>query len=43
MSWNWKKPDWPNFTYNSTALEPLENQFLLQSGQFIGAFKHIGA
>src|SRR6266700_5408722 len=43
MSWNWKTPDWPNFTYNSTALEPLENQFLLQSGQFIGAFKHIGA
>ena len=43
MSWNWEKPDWPNFTYNSTALEPLEKQFLLQSGQFIGAFKHIGA
>jgi len=43
MSWNWEKPDWPNFTYNSTALEPLEKRFLLQSGQFIGAFKHIGA
>src|SRR5882724_12979639 len=43
MSWNWEKSDWPNFTYNSTALEPLEKQFLLQSGQFIGAFKHIGA
>jgi Fic family protein len=43
MSWNWEKPDWPNFTYNSTALEPLERQFLLQSGEFIGAFKHIGA
>src|SRR6267154_2719982 len=43
MSWNWEEADWPNFTYNSTALEPLEKQFLLQSGQFIGAFKHIGA
>jgi len=43
MSWNWEKPDWPNFTYNSAALEPLERRFLLQSGQFIGAFKHIGA
>src|SRR6266487_4042071 len=43
MNWNWEKPDWPNFTYNSMALEPLEKQFLLQSGQFIGAFKHIGA
>src|SRR5260370_32264038 len=42
MLWNWEKPDWPNFTYDSTALEPLEKRFLLQSGQFIGAFKHIG-
>ena len=25
------------------ALEPLEQQFLLQSGEFIGAYKHIGA
>ena len=43
MTWNWEKPDWPNFTYDSAALEPLEKQFLLQSGEFIGAFKHIGA
>jgi Fic family protein len=43
MRWNWEKPDWPNFTYDSTALEPLEKRFLLQSGEFIGAFKHIGA
>jgi Fic family protein len=43
MSWNWEKPDWPNFTYDSTALEPLEKRFLLQSGEFVGAFKHIGA
>jgi Fic family protein len=43
MSWDWEKPDWPNFTYDSTALEPLEKQLLLQSGEFIGAFRHIGA
>jgi len=43
MTWNWEKPDWPNFTYDSGALEPLEKQFLLQSGEFIGACKHIGA
>jgi Fic family protein len=43
MNWNWEKPGWPNFTYDSTALEPLEKRFLLQSGEFIGAFKHIGA
>src|SRR6266699_3669354 len=43
MNWNWEKPDWPNFAYDSTALEPLERRFLLQSGEFIGACKHIGA
>src|ERR1700729_3243950 len=42
MAWNWERPDWPNFTYNSGALEPLEKQFLRQSGEFIGACKHIG-
>jgi Fic family protein len=42
MTWNWEKADWPHFTYDSAALEPLEKQFLLQSGEFIGAFKHIG-
>jgi Fic family protein len=42
MSSNREKPAWPNFTY-SVALEPLEKRFLFQSGQFIGAFKHIGA
>jgi Fic family protein len=42
MTWNWEKPDWPNFTHDSGALEPLEKQFLLKSGEFIGAYKHIG-
>src|SRR5262245_31731834 len=43
MTWNWEKPDWPNFMYDSKALEPLEQQFLRQSGEFVGAYKHIGA
>jgi Fic family protein len=43
MSWNWEKPDWPEFTYDAAALEPLEKQFLLHSGEFIGVFKHIGS
>ena len=43
MNWNWEKPDWPNFTYDAAALEPLEKRFLLRSGEFIGAFRHIGA
>jgi Fic family protein len=43
MTWNGEQPDWPNFTYDSKALEPLERQFLRQSGEFVGAYKHIGA
>src|SRR5215470_3193339 len=40
--WSWEQPDWPNFSYNSGALEPLEREFLLRSGEFIGAYKHVG-
>src|SRR5260221_11815625 len=43
MTWNWQRPGWPEFTYDSKALEPLEQQFLLQTGEFIGAYRHVGA
>lgn len=43
MQWNWQQPGWSNFTYDPAALERLERLFLLQSGEFIGAFKHVGA
>jgi Fic family protein len=42
MTWNWQQAGWPNFTYDSKALEPLERTFLRRSGELIGAFKHIG-
>jgi Fic family protein len=42
MAWNWEHLSWPEFTYDSNSLEPLERQFLLRSGEFIGAFKHVG-
>jgi Fic family protein len=42
MTWNWQQPGWPNFTYNSETLRSLEREFLLQSGELIGAYKHIG-
>lgn len=42
MTWNWQQADWPKFTYDTKALEPLEREFLLRSGEFIGAFKHVG-
>lgn len=43
MRWNWEQANWPNFAWDSKALEPLERQFLSQSGEFIGAFRHVGA
>jgi Fic family protein len=43
MRWNWEKPDWPEFYYDSQSLEALERQFLRQSGEFMGVFRHVGA
>ncbi len=41
MTWNWTQPDWPNFRYDAAALRSLEQQFLLSSGEVIGAVRHI--
>jgi len=41
MVWNWQRSEWPEFTYDASSLAPLEYRFLLLSGEFIGAFKHI--
>jgi Fic family protein len=41
MTWNWKQPDWPNFRYDAAVLSSLEQQFLLSSGEVIGAVRHI--
>ena len=42
MIWNWQQPDWPEVRYDAAALEALEKRFLLHSGEFIGAYKHVG-
>lgn len=42
MIWNWQRPEWPEFVYDRAALEARERQFMLGSGEFIGAFKHVG-
>ena len=39
--WNWQQNDWPNFTYQSKALEELEQTFLHNSGMLFGAYKHL--
>lgn len=42
MKWNWQQPDWPDLTYDAGSLAELEKRFLLQSGDFLGAVRHIG-
>jgi Fic family protein len=42
MTWNWQKPDWPNFTWDASRLRKAEEQFLLGSGMFAGTIKHLG-
>lgn len=42
MTWNWQQPDWPQFKYDNTELARLEEDFLLRSGELLGAFRHVG-
>src|SRR5579862_6115714 len=42
MTWNWQQPDWPHFTWNRDRLAAAEKEFLLGSGVFLGAIKHLG-
>lgn len=41
MPWNWTQADWPNFRYDAAALDRLERQFLLSSGEILGAVRHV--
>ena len=41
MTWNWQKPDWPNFRCDRTRLEKAENQFLVSGGVFVGTVRHL--
>jgi Fic family protein len=42
MRWNWQKPDWPVFTWDSAQIAPAEEKFLLGSGVVVGSVKHLG-
>ena len=42
MTWNWQQPDWPQFTWDLARLAAAEKEFLVGSGMFIGAIKHLG-
>ena len=41
MTWNWQKPDWPNFTWSQARLEEAEQQFLVGGGVLLGTVKHL--
>lgn len=41
MAWNWQLPGWPGFRYDAAVLAPLEQRFLLSSGEVLGAVHHI--
>lgn len=41
--WNWQNPDWPTFRYDAASLESYEQQFLLSSGEVLGAVHHVNA
>lgn len=41
MRWNWTEPDWPNFRFDSAAVEPFERRFLLSAGEILGAVRHV--
>jgi Fic family protein len=42
MTWNWQRPEWPNFSWNPDLLRKAEEQFLLGAGIFVGTFNHLG-
>ncbi len=41
MTWNWQRPDWPNFKWDGSRLAPDEEKFLLGAGVAIGTVKHL--
>lgn len=43
MTWNWQRPEWPDFTWNPNLLRRAEERFLVGGGMFAGTFAHLGA
>lgn len=41
MTWNWQKPDWPNFRWDHAVREAAERQFLVSVGVFVGTVRHL--
>ena len=41
MTWNWQRPDWPNFSWDQDRLKKAEELFLVGSGMFEGIVRHL--
>lgn len=41
MPWNWQLPCWPDFRHDASSTAPLEQRFLLSSGEIPGAVRHV--
>lgn len=41
MRWNWERPDWPEFSWDSGRLTQAEERFKLQAGVLLGVVKHV--
>ncbi|MEM6412939.1 MAG: Fic family protein, partial [Pseudomonadota bacterium] len=41
--WNWQVPGWPDLRYDDAGLAPLEQRFLLSSGEVLGAVQHVNS
>jgi len=42
MTWNWQRPDWRNFSWNTAHLRKVEEHFLVGAGVFAGTVKYLG-
>lgn len=41
MTWNWQKPDWPNFRWDDARLALAEKEFLIAGGMVAGIVQHL--
>src|SRR6266699_1772828 len=41
MTWNWQQPEWPKFSWDAPRLRKAEAHFLVGTGLFAGAGKHL--
>jgi len=37
MNWNWQQQNWPEFAYDASAIQALEDRFLIESAKLLGA------